>query len=293
MKNLIGKGREAIDLIIDGGSFRENTIDDTTVVDDFYGPGAVIGTALLDAKPCTVISNDAQVRNKRFRSAYAGLIGLEEAYKMSLAVYYTIEADKEKKQLEKRPVLLIVDTPGNVPGKIEEMFGMTTATGAYQLALAEARKAGHPVIAMVIGRAISGGFLCHGLQADMVLSLSKEYGTMIHVMPLSSVARITALPIEKLQKLAENDPVFASGAEFFWKLGGIEEIIEQIDEMRDAVIQHIEKIRSLKETGQEETLGPVGRARLGEERGGRLMKIKIADLMHSEFEKISEKYISA
>lgn len=293
MEKLIGKGRDAINLIIDGGSFKENDIDGVKVVDDSYGPGAVIGAALLDGNDCTVISNDAQVRNKRFRSAYAGLIGLEEAYKMSLAVYSTIKADKEKKEEAKRPIILLVDTPGNVPGKTEEMFGMTTATGSYQLALAEARKVGHPVIAMVIGRAISGGFLCHGLQADRVLSLSKKYGTMIHVMPLTSVARITGLPIEKLQKLAENDPVFASGAEFFWKLGGVEEILDEVGAMRGAIIQQIEEIRRLKMNGQGDELGPEGRAILGHERGGRVMRNKVVDLMHKEFEKIAEKYISA
>lgn len=74
---------------------------------------------------------------------------------------------------------------------MEEIAGMNKSTGGYQLALAEARKAGHPIVAMVIGRAISGAFLCHGLQADHILALSKDFGTMIHVMPLTSIARIT------------------------------------------------------------------------------------------------------
>lgn len=72
---------------------------------------------------------------------------------MASAVYETIEADREKRPGEKRPLVLVVDTPGNAPGKVEEIFGMNKATGAYQLALAEARKCGHAVVAIVIGRA--------------------------------------------------------------------------------------------------------------------------------------------
>ena len=103
---------------------------------------------------------------------------------------------------------------------------MNKATGAYQLALAEARKAGHPVLAVVIGRAISGAFLCHGLQADRILSLSSKYNTMIHVMPLTSIARITKQDLERLTELSKSNPVFAAGPDFFFRLGGIEEIIE-------------------------------------------------------------------
>jgi biotin-independent malonate decarboxylase gamma subunit len=164
--------------------------------------------------------------NPRFPVVTSGIIGMEEGYKMAMAVYRSIEADAGKPLADKRPLLLIVDTPGNGPGKVEEIVGMNKATGAYQLALAEARKTGHPVLAVVIGRAISGAFLCHGLQADQILSLSDKYGTMIHVMPLTSIARITKQDIEKLTALSKTNPVFAAGPEFFFRLGGVEEIIE-------------------------------------------------------------------
>lgn len=293
IKKLIGQGRDAIDLVVDSDSFIENKIDDLTIVEHGYGPAAVVGTSQLEGNPCTIISNDSRVRNKRFRMVYAGLIGLEEAYKMALGVYLTIEADKERAVDEKRPIILLVDTPGNAPGKIEEIFAMTTATGSYQMALAEARKVGHPVVAMVIGRAISGGFLCHGLQADRIVSLSKEYGTMIHVMPLTSIARITSLAIERLQELAESNPVFASGAEFFYKLGGVDEIIDRVDTMKGALIRSIEEIRSLKKAGRVKELGPNGRARLGETRGGRTMRARVAKQMRKDFDEVAAKYILA
>ena len=172
-ESLVGKGREAIPLIIDPDSWVENLAGDTKLDPDF-GPGAVVGTAKINGKTVTVLANDAQAVNPRFPVVYFGVIGMEEAYKMALAVYGTMEADRGKPAKEKRPILLLVDTPGNGPGKVEEIFGMNKATGAYQLALAEARKSGHPIVAMVIGRAISGAFLCHGLQADQILALPRK-----------------------------------------------------------------------------------------------------------------------
>ena len=199
MESMIGRGRDAIAMIVDPDSFAENRVG-CAQVPEGYGPGAVVGTASLNGRPVTILANDAQAVNPRFPVVYFGVIGMEEAYKMASAVYESILADRDKPVGEKRPLLLIVDTPGNGPGKVEEIFGMNKATGAYQLALAEARKAGHAVIAMVIGRAISGAFLCHGLQADHILALPKECGTMIHVMPLTSISRITKMDIERLEE---------------------------------------------------------------------------------------------
>lgn len=288
--SLVGKGREAISMILDPDSFLEGAVG-SIQTDAQYGPGAVVGTGKLDGRPVTVIANDARARNPRFPVVYAGIIGMEEAYKMATAVYATIEADAGKAPREKRPLVLIVDSPGNGPGKIEEIFGMNKATGAYQLALAEARQKGHPVIAIIIGRAISGAFLCHGLQADRILTLPREYGTMIHVMPITSIARITRRDIETLEALSRENPVFASGAEFFYRLGGVEEILENADAMRGAILRHIGEVYALNEAGHSERNGPWGRGLLGAERGGRTARAGVLDKMRAEFADIEEAYL--
>ena len=291
MENLIGQGRAAIDLIVDPDSFKEGVVGDLKITDADFGPGAVIGTAMLKGEMCTIIANDAMTVNPKFPVVYAGIIGMEEGYKMALAVYNSIKADKDKLPAKKRPLLLIVDTPGNGPGKQEEIFGMNKATGAYQLALAEARKAGHPIVAMVVGRAISGAFLCHGLQADHILTLSSKFSTQIHVMPITSISRITKLDIEWLQELAKSNPVFAAGPDFFFKLGGVEEIIESIDAMRDRIIAHVAEVRSLKSAGNQEKLGPWGRGALGAERGGRKVRDKVIQTMNEEFASVADRYL--
>lgn len=292
METLIGQGRAAIDFIIDQDSFQENIVGDLCIKDTEFGPGAVIGTAMLDNKICTVIANDAMAANEKFPVVYAGVIGLEEAYKMALTVYATIKADKDKPIEDKRPLILIVDTPGNGPGKQEEIFGMNKSTGAYQLALAEARKSGHPIVAIVVGRAISGAFLCHGLQADHILSMSPEFGTMIHVMPVSSVARITKLDLDYLTELSKSNPVFAAGPQFFEKLGGINEIINQISDIRPKVIAHVNEVKSLKKQGNNEALGPWGRGCLGEKRGGRTTRPVVIQKMNEQFNAIKNRYLA-
>jgi malonate decarboxylase gamma subunit len=290
MENLLGKGRKAIGIIFDKDSFTENIIGAYTQPSDI-GPGAVIGTAKLKGREVTVIANDAAAINPRFNVVYAGVIGMEEAYKMAIAVYKTIEADREKPAEQKRPLILLVDSPGNGPGKYEEITGMNKATGSYQLALTEARQKGHPVIAMIIGRAISGAFLCHGLQADRILSLSGKFGTMIHVMPLSSIARITKIDIETLQELSKSNPVFASGAEFFYRLGGVEEILENINDIPEAIHRYIEEIYRLNREGCSMEAGPWGRGELGAKRGGRVIRKQIIDLMEKEFAGIAHNFL--
>ncbi|MBW2690061.1 MAG: biotin-independent malonate decarboxylase subunit gamma [Deltaproteobacteria bacterium] len=292
MEDLIGQGRAAIDMIVDPDSFVEGEVGELTITDEDFGASAVIGTAELDGEICTIIANDAMTANPKFPVVYAGIIGLEEGYKMALAVYHSIKADKQKPLAEKRPLVLIVDTPGNGAGKQEEIFGMNKSTGAYQMALAEARKAGHPIVAMVVGRAISGGFLCHGLQADHVLALSQKFNTMIHVMPITSIARITKLDIEWLQELAENNPVFAAGPDYFYKLGGVEELIDSIEAMRERIIAHVAEVRAKKIAGKDDELGPWGRGTLSLERGSRLARSKVMQIMNDEFAEVAERYLS-
>ena len=89
---MIGRGRDAIEMIVDAGSFDENKIG-TAEFDPDYGPGAVVGTAKLKDETVTVIANDAYAFNDRFPVVFGGVIGLEEGYKMATAVYRTMEAD--------------------------------------------------------------------------------------------------------------------------------------------------------------------------------------------------------
>ncbi len=279
---LVGQGRIVINMISDTDSFIENKIDSQIICGAEYGDCAVVGSSNIDGQICTIIATDGMTANPRYPVVYAGIIGMEEGYKMASTVYMTMELDQNNEK--KRPIILVVDTPGNGPGKIEEILGMNKSTGAYQLALAEARYAGHPIVAIVIGRAISGAFLCHGLQADRILSLSSDYGTMIHVMPLTSISRIINKDMAFLEKIAKDNPVFAAGPEFFYDLGGVEKLVDNSENMKAEIIAQLDEIYQLKAENKYDQLGPNGRGELGDQREGRKLRKQVFTIMDKQFE---------
>ncbi|KYC44480.1 MAG: acetyl-CoA carboxylase carboxyltransferase subunit alpha [Candidatus Methanofastidiosum methylothiophilum] len=282
---LIGKTEEAIQMIFDKDTFQENVIG-TTRLDPELAPPVMVGQAMLDGEVCSVLANNSRRPNPRFRVVYSGILGMEEAYKFSQAIYATIDADKDRPKDKKRPIILLIDTPGNSPGKIEEIVGMTKGTASYQFAIEDARLAGHPVIGMIIGRAVSGGFLCHGLLSDRILALPKEYGTIVHVMPTTSIAVITKIPLERLNELVKTNPVFASGAEFFYDLGGIDEMVKKPEEMRTTIIKTVKEVRDLRKQGKDDQLGIWHRGEIGAQRGGRKKRMEAIKKMQEEYEKI-------
>ncbi len=77
-----------------------------------------------------------------------------------------------------------------------------------QAAYANARLAGHPVIGLIVGKAMSGAFLAHGYQANRLIAF-KNSGVMIHAMGKESAARITLRTVEALEKLAATIPPMA------------------------------------------------------------------------------------
>lgn len=282
---LIGKTEEAIQLIFDKDSFQENVIG-TTHLDAELAPPVMVGQAMLDGEVCSVLANNSRRPNPRFRVVYSGILGMEEAYKFSQAIYATIDADKDRPKDKKRPIILLIDTPGNSPGKIEEIVGMTKGTASYQFAIEDARLAGHPVIGMIIGRAVSGGFLCHGLLSDRILALPKEYGTIVHVMPTTSIAVITKIPLERLNELVKTNPVFASGAEYFYDLGGIDEMVKKPEDMRSTIIKTVKEVRDLRKQGKGDQLGIWHRGEIGAQRGGRKKRMEAIKKIDEEYQKI-------
>ena len=81
-----------------------------------------------------------------------------------------------------------------------------------------ARAAGHPVVAIVVGTALSGGFLTHGLQANQILALD-DPGVEIHAMHKAAAARITLRTVDELDELAKTIIPMSYDVEDWAKLG--------------------------------------------------------------------------
>ena len=151
----------------------------------------------------------------RFPCARQGQVGLEEAYTLAARVREVIELDKNT---AKRPIIAIVDLKSQAYGRREETAAIFLAAAAAADAYGSARLAGHPVIALVVGHAISGGFLTHGYQANRILALDDD-GVMIHAMHKEAAARITRRSVEELDKLGKTIAPLSYDIKDYAKLG--------------------------------------------------------------------------
>ncbi|WP_227938321.1 biotin-independent malonate decarboxylase subunit beta [Alkalihalobacillus deserti] len=163
--------------------------------------------------------------NSRFPRAQNGEVGLEEGWAIAEYVRNAIEEDKHGK---KRAIVAIVDVPSQAYGYNEELIGIHLACSAAVDAYATARLAGHPVITLIVGNAISGAFLAHGLQANRILAFN-DSDVNVHVMSKQSAARITRRTVEELEEATKKTPAMAYDIGSFKKLGAIHELIDGID----------------------------------------------------------------
>jgi malonate decarboxylase beta subunit len=124
---------------------------------------------------------------------------------------------------EPRAILAVVDVPGQAFGFHEEALALHQSLAASVDAYASARRAGHPLIALVVGKAISGAFLAHGLQAGLVVALDDPQ-VEIHVMPVASVARVTKRTLQEVTDLEKSLPPIARDVHSFASLGGIDHL---------------------------------------------------------------------
>ena len=124
----------------------------------------------------------------RMPRATHGEMGLEQAWTLAARIRQCIADDEGS--AERTPILAVVDTPGQAFGRVEEERCISAACAASVEAYAAARAAGHPLLTLIVGRAISGSFLAHGLQGDAILALGGE-DIMMHAMSRQSIARVT------------------------------------------------------------------------------------------------------
>ncbi|WP_173917545.1 biotin-independent malonate decarboxylase subunit beta [Halobacillus sp. Marseille-Q1614] len=162
--------------------------------------------------------------NSRFPRARHGEVGLEEGWAIA---HYVREAMEQDKGGKPRAIVAVVDVPSQAYGYKEEFFGLHQAGAAAVDAYAKARRAGHPVITLIVGHAISGGFLTHGLQANRILALNDE-GVNVHVMSKQSAARITRRTIQELEEATKKTPAMAYDVTSFAELGALHALIDGV-----------------------------------------------------------------
>lgn len=160
-----------------------------------------------------------------FPRARSGEFGLEQGWFLAKYIRDAIEEDRFKK---KRAIIAVVDVPSQAYGYREELLGIHQACAAAVDAYATARLAGHPVIAFIPGKAISGAFLSHGLQANRLIAIDDQ-GVNVHVMSKQSAARITMRTIEELEEATKKVPAMAYDIRSFEKLGALYSLLDGVN----------------------------------------------------------------
>ena len=161
----------------------------------------------------------------RFPRARAGEVGIDEGWALALNVRQVIAADREG---ARRPIIAIVDVAGQAYGRREELLGIHLSCAAAVDAYASARLAGHPVISLLVGKAMSGAFLAHGYQANRIIALDSPE-VMVQAMGKQSAARVTRRSVAELDVLGRTFAPMAYDIRSFAKLGLVYKLISGVD----------------------------------------------------------------
>jgi malonate decarboxylase gamma subunit len=178
-------------------------------------------------------------RENRFPCARQGQVGLVEGWNLAKQIRDVMLDDAEAK---KRAIIAIVDVPSQAYGRREELLGIFLAAAAATDAYVSARLAGHPVVSLVVGQAISGGFLTHGAEANRILAFD-DPGVAIHAMAKNAAALVTRRSIEELDDLARKVIPLSYKIEDYAKLGMLHKLIQGIDPQSPTPAQ-IERVRA-------------------------------------------------
>ena len=139
-------------------------------------------------------------------------IGVRLALEQARAVLDTVA------QHPGRPILLLIDTQGQMLRRRDELLGINRAMAHLGMSIDFARRRGHRVLGLVYDQALSGGFITSGLIADACDALPEAE---IRVMRIPAMARVTKISEDRLTDLSRSNPVFAPGVENYVAMGGV------------------------------------------------------------------------
>ena len=180
----------------------------------------------------------------RFPCARRGEVGLEEAYTLAARVNEVIEQNTsaDKQPISARPIIAIVDVKSQAYGRREETAAIFLACATAAEAYASARMKGHPVITLVVGQAISGGFLTHGYQANRILAFD-DSDVVIHAMHKEAAARITLRTVAELDRLGHEIAPLSYDVRDYAKLGLLHKLlhVEDPDKPAQATVTQVQK----------------------------------------------------
>ena len=207
-------------------------------------PGSILTANAEVGKESTLFLCVVPNPNSRFPCVRDGQVGLEEAYTLATRVRQAMTLDRDKPKTKKRPIIAIVDVKSQAYGRREETAGIFLAAAASADAYASARMAGHPVVALIVGQAFSGGFLTHGYQANRILAFN-DAGVTIHAMHEEAAARITRRSVSDLELLGHEIAPMSYDVRDYAKLGLLHQLLHVDDPLQPTKSEVVEVRKAL------------------------------------------------
>ena len=167
-----------------------------------------------------------------------------------------------------QPIVVLLDGKSQKMRRRDEMLGLNEYLAHLTKCFTLAAREGHRTVGVIFGTIAAGAFISTGLVQDTLVGVP---GGNPVVMDLPSIARVTKLPLEKLEGLAKNTPVFAPGLAYEPPIGAVAEVWEDGD-----------LSARLQAALQGPANPPDRRDELGLERKGRLKAAEIARRIGAE-----------
>lgn len=163
---------------------------------------------------------------------------------------------------DRAPILVAVDSDSQRMSRRDELLGLHEGLAHLAKTLLLADRSGHPTVGLIYGHSAAGAFIATALATRVLAALP---GADPSVMDLPSVARVTKLPLEKLQEMAKSTPVFAPGLDNMVATGAVHAVLDPAEPLGGQIRDLLAELQA----------GDV-RDRLGEERGGRPVARSVA-----------------
>lgn len=235
-------------------------MNEFSVFDRLFGADghSLVSEGLFLSGSARIGEQNIAVIGTREHAAIDGALAL----KIADAILQVVRADAGAAP---RAILFIADTQGQALTRHDELLGLNGYFAHVARCVDLARRHGHRLVTLINGEAVSGGFLAYGMLADRICALPDA---QVRVMDLRAMSRVTKISLEKLEELAGQSPVFAPGAENFWRMGGIHEIWSDEDIWP-------ERLAAVLGDGA----CTDDRAAIGLERGGRQLAAPVAQIV--------------
>lgn len=167
------------------------------------------------------------------------------------------------------PILVLIDASIQNMTRRDELLGLNEYFGHLYKVLALAALRGHRTIALLYGAAGGGSLIATALAAQALITLPTAKPS---VMDLPSMARVTKLPLDQLEKMAKATPIFAPGIDNYFLTGAVTEKWDADRPLADQLQTLLKQPAAIRDRRDE----------IGLERKGRLQAVKIAQRVAAE-----------